>query len=544
MISPAPTLSDRSLLIGFRRLKRKCPKELPSCSLCIRLEKRCEYPPRVQTQYERASRESVASPKTPDRDAGLQISSSPPEGLHLGLRQGVGQRHGPIQSFPAMFFLDSEICIKPLLSDPYQNMVPTINTPCSLPPEALAVHDEYFTTIHQWLPILSEKRVRRYIAEWRSAPEGPSQLLFLSMKLALEVNPFPRGSKLYMRVLEVLLHVENSYLPCLQLLQSVILISVYELGHAIYPAAYLRIGHASRLCAMMGFHDRKNAAQLFKDTVTWTAREEERRAWWAVFCLDRIINQGINGLPFSTPEPSPGELLPCPEIPWDEGGVGFNEPLFAASFSNNTSLGSFANVCQAAHILGRVLRHRDELHSKNVVLDFRLAEAKQLHSILASLTSHLIDISRESSLLSSSISTSLALCFSARLILYDIYACNEKYSTDHGRSSEEAEMQREAMAGIFDVTRCTWQLARQILDLVEQAGTDGFENANPLLCHCLYAAAQESEWLILEQENSTAGIWLCDMEELLRAISDRWKVAGVYLSEIHKWPGYNSLIKL
>lgn len=534
----------RFACVACRRLKRKCPKELPSCSLCTRLEKRCEYPPRVRSEYQEPA---LASPQSLDGSTSFQIRNDTSPESHPDLPEDDRRGPGPIHSFPAMFFLDSDVCNKPLLSDPYQIMVSTTTNPGSLPSEMLLVCEEYFSTVHQWLPILSRKRVRQHIAECGSIPHSPSQLLFLCMKLVLEplsLGISARGSKLYARVLEVLLEVENSYLPCLQLLQSVILISVYELGHAIYPAAYLRVGHAARLCVMMGFHDRKNASQLFKDTVTWTAREEERRAWWAVFCLDRITNQGINGLPLSTPEPSPGELLPCPEAPWNEGGVGFNEPLFAASFSDNTSLGSFANVCQAAHILGRVLRHRDELHSPNVVLDFRIAEAKQLHSILASLTSHLSDISQASSYTNCSISTSLTLCFSARLILYDIYACNEKYSTDHGRSSEEAELQREAMAGIYDVTRCTWQLARQFLDCIDQAGEDGFQNANPLLCHCLYAAAGESEWLVLEQENSDARTWLMDIVELLRVTGERWQVAGVYLSEIRKWPGYNSLIKL
>lgn len=165
--------------------------------------------------------------------------------------------------------------------------------PYNLCSEAYTIYEQYSSSIRQWLPILSRKRVRRLMADDTPSSNGPSQLLFLCMKLVSEQVPSEvpaRTNKTYMRVLEALFIVENSCLPCIQLLQSVILMSIYEVGHAIYPAAYLRVGHASRLCVMMGFHDRKNAAQLFKDTVTWTAREEERRAWWAVFCLDRYIN--------------------------------------------------------------------------------------------------------------------------------------------------------------------------------------------------------------------------------------------------------------
>ncbi|KAI2622409.1 hypothetical protein GGR54DRAFT_629945 [Hypoxylon sp. NC1633] len=527
----------RFACVGCRRLKRKCPKELPACSLCLRLEKQCEYSVRARNLYQDANREPSTGSQKASVEAELHssIDSSPV--------QGLVNRHGNTDTFPAMFFLDSDVCNRPLASDCHPAPAPTA-TPCVLSSEAYRVYETYFSTVHQWLPILSKKRVRRHMAEYGSLTSGPSQLLFLCMKLVSEPLPpdvSARENSTYMEVLETLLRVENSCLSCLQLLQSIILISVYEISHAIYPAAYLRVGHGSRVCVIMGFHDRKNAVQLFKDTITWTEREEERRAWWAIFCLDRITNQGINGLPLAAPEPSPGELLPTPETAWNEGGVGFNEPLFASSFSNNTSLGSFANVCQAAHLLGRVLRHRDE---RNVALSFRIAEARQLHHILASLSSHLSDSARGSYPSGGSIAVATTLCFSARLILYDIYACNEKYSTDHGRSSEEAETQQEAMAGIFEVVRSTWQLTRRILDSIDQdAEGGGADNLSPLLCHCLYAAAGESEWLMLEQEDSSAVTWLRDIVKLLQLIGTRWRVAGAYLSEIYRWPGYSSLVK-
>ncbi|KAI1207029.1 uncharacterized protein F4807DRAFT_211501 [Annulohypoxylon truncatum] len=535
----------RFACVACRRLKRKCPKELPSCSLCLRLEKRCEYPPRARNAPTNKTGESTTSSQSPNSEIGLRVTNNGSANLHLNHEQEPLLRNRSIDDFPAMFFLDSEVCLKPLSSELNQAM-PSAAPSYSLSPEALAVYNRYFSTLHHWLPILSMKIARRHISEYGPAPYSPSQLLFLCMKLVSEPpssDISPRDSTTYARTLETLLKVENSCLPCLQLLQSIILIAVYEISHAIYPAAYLRVGYASRLCIMMGFHDRKNANQLFKDAVGWTGREEERRAWWAVFCLDRIMNQGTNGMPLSTPEPSPGELLPCPEESWNEGGIGFNEPLFAASFSNNTSLGSFANVCQAAHILGRVLHHRDHLHDSDVVLGFRLSEAKQLHHILTSLSSHLSEIHRESSSPGGSILVAIAICFSARLILYEIYACNERYSTDHGRSSEEADMQRNSMGGILEVAESVWQLSRRILSSADEDSGDGLSRYNPLMCHCLYTVASECEWFMREQEDSSARIWLRDIVTLLQIIGKRWRVAGVYLSEIYKWPGYNSLVK-
>ncbi|KAI0011887.1 hypothetical protein F4779DRAFT_142393 [Xylariaceae sp. FL0662B] len=528
---PPPTMNRRARFActACRRLKRKCPKELPSCSLCLRLGKPCGYPPRARDANAASDLEPGANFPTPDATADLRSLSDSPIRPQLGFAENGASEQSHDNAFPAMYFLDSEAFTKLLPSDCHHfTKIDTLSP--DLPLEAHMLYERYFSTIHPWLPILSKKRIRRSMLDSGLAADGVSTLLFLCMKLVSE--PLLPGTQAatnqpYGSVQELLLKVENTCLPSLQLLQSVILISVYEICHAIYPAAYLRVGHAARLSIMMGFHDRKHAAQLFKGTVTWTAREEERRTFWAVFCLDRIINQGVNGLPLSAPEPSPGELLPSPEAQWDEGAIGFNEPLFASSFSDNTSLGSFANVCQAAHVLGRVLRHRDEM-AADMAPSFRIPEARQLHSILASLSSHLHSISGEApppASIGGSLPVATALCFSARLILYDIYACNERYSTNHNRSAEEAGMQREAMAGILDVVKAAWKLARGILDSVK-SDAGARDRLSPLMCHCLYAAAAQSEWLILEHEDSDAATWLQDTVGLLQHVGKRWQVAG------------------
>lgn len=90
-------------------------------------------------------------------------------------------------------------------------------------------------------------------------------------------------------------------------------------------------------------------------------------------------------------------------------------------------------------------------------------------------------------------------------------------------------MQRQAMESIFEAVRFTWQLARQILDSIGQEGESELDHISPLLCHCLYTAAEESEWLLLEQEDVSQGVWLRDFVELLQVIGRRWQVASKYV---------------
>jgi hypothetical protein len=115
------------------------------------------------------------------------------------------------------------------------------------------------------------------------------------MKLVSEIPSeieHPANSSLYCMAKGFYSRMEHSDLLSLQLWQSAILIAVYEIGHAIYPAAYLSISHIARLGIMMGLHCKTYAAKLFKEPVTWTYREEERRAWWAVVILDRYVCLG------------------------------------------------------------------------------------------------------------------------------------------------------------------------------------------------------------------------------------------------------------
>ncbi len=77
----------------------------------------------------------------------------------------------------------------------------------------------------------------------------------------------------------------------LYVFQSLILIAIYEVGHGIFPAAYLTLGRAARLGKLRGVHDRKNTTQFFRTPPTSTYWEEERRTWWATLILERSVGR-------------------------------------------------------------------------------------------------------------------------------------------------------------------------------------------------------------------------------------------------------------
>jgi hypothetical protein len=261
---------------------------------CKRLSKSCVYPAKAQT---------APSTKLPHSSATLhQI----PFSQHVAKGQSENDKttfHPPATLISgslvnqrirssAIFFLDPSSHI-PSSGDRKDSSI-------AIPPEILELLestsaiqsfcDHYTSTTHTWLPILSQKRLLQKVNSFNSNVDSGLTLLLLCMKLVSQ--PLCKGetsylTSLYLTTKSFCSQIETYSLISLQLLQSAVLIAVYEIAHGIYPAAYLSVSHAARLGIMMGLHDVKSAKRFIKEADTWTECEEERRTWWAVVIFDR-----------------------------------------------------------------------------------------------------------------------------------------------------------------------------------------------------------------------------------------------------------------
>jgi hypothetical protein len=97
-------------------------------------------------------------------------------------------------------------------------------------------------------------------------------------------SPSPRSS-LYEATKHYYHEVEASDRLSLPILQSGILLDLYELGHGIYPAAFLSIGACARFAHTLGITD--NRAVGARKVLTLVEVEERRRVRWAIVILDR-----------------------------------------------------------------------------------------------------------------------------------------------------------------------------------------------------------------------------------------------------------------
>lgn len=133
--------------VACRRLKRKCNKALPSCSLCTRVGRTCEYqdPSSALNEYESPARR----PRIHTRKSGRTT--------HLLSQVGTPSSDvSDASARPGRWFLDSVASRGSQMSlNRFLQWTDVISHP--LPPsmvEARAILDHYISTSHQWWPIL------------------------------------------------------------------------------------------------------------------------------------------------------------------------------------------------------------------------------------------------------------------------------------------------------------------------------------------------------------------------------------------------------
>ena len=144
------------------------------------------------------------------------------------------------------------------------------------------------------MPIVSKRRWQSQMMNPLATPRPDVKLLLCAMSL-LAWSPNQQGARStartveYMSLKRALLDAEMAGLLTVPLLQTTVLISLYEVGHAIYPAAYMSIGSCVRLGLALDLE--KQCQKGVHSTPNDLEEEEERRrVWWAIVILDRYEN--------------------------------------------------------------------------------------------------------------------------------------------------------------------------------------------------------------------------------------------------------------
>lgn len=156
------------------------------------------------------------------------------------------------------------------------------------------IRDIYATFSSQaviWTPVVFRKNFFNIALNPLSPRRTEGVLMCLCMKLYCTPAPsYEDDGKrtLYKMVKEFYAEIEATGIMSVCILQSALLIAVYEIGNAIYPAAYMTVGSCARYGVALGLDkllvNLTGEGNLGK---LWMEMEEMRRVWWGVLILDR-----------------------------------------------------------------------------------------------------------------------------------------------------------------------------------------------------------------------------------------------------------------
>ncbi|KAI6754871.1 hypothetical protein HG530_012623 [Fusarium avenaceum] len=531
--------------LACKKSKRQCDKLLPDCSLCRRTNRACDYnaePGPAPTAEEwsslRARLTALESRFSQDELALSQGSfgtaaSSEPSSASSTLHQSAPRSELGLTAartikeienidndddFPASMFLDTDryIWSKARPPAPRRTIPPSILTILGQENIIIDVSKAYFDTIHKWLPMVSKKRLDMGLPLQNAGPD--LAMLFLAMKLITKpITPVP-DLTLYREAKAFLALLEGDGVISLLLLQAMILIAVYELGHAIYPAAWMTTGSCARYSDVLGIGP--GDFTVLEQVTTWTEAEERKRVWWCVFILDKIIALGSKRR-CAVPEPLDGFTLPVDDEHWDQGDV--RKALgFPTNTPYKTQQSGFTRLCQAALYLNRAIGLA-RVASPSSHIPEVMALVHELDGFASVVDSEHSDWRLE---ISSSLLAPRAIIRSALFTVLDRFSCPEKMGSEPGyiphqgtKSQQELELQSRAILLMEGASRELHSIVMSILPLIpveEGFAADSVQSLlSPFIMDSVYSAAATLYWLFGETGDQLNQVAAADMEMFL-----------------------------
>ncbi|KAH8816981.1 hypothetical protein F5884DRAFT_853411 [Xylogone sp. PMI_703] len=358
----APIHKATQACMSCKSRKQKCDKHLPSCSRCLMLHYTCQYgvDPGTLTAL-LVSRISGAQGGS-SRD--LLRSTHDPAPFILDL---------PLDLQLSLIFSVTMIGRSNLTSTPcrdrqnesgarefLKHICKIFSTVGVTVPEVVTT---YFTTVHQWLPMISRIRFYRSLNQLQSQSPADLSLLILCMYLitrlpAPQIRTHDMQNSLYLTTKRLFLLFQSWPIPSLRLIQAGVLVSAYEIGHDMIDAAFLTIGMCIRMGQVLGIDNYpENAANSVDDA--FCAKKEEVCTWWATILVDRLANLEkpyIHERRYSVGVGIPDPVYLVVDDDTYRISAVEEQDLTDTIFSRGRQ-GNYCRTAQAAHILGVVLEH-------------------------------------------------------------------------------------------------------------------------------------------------------------------------------------------
>lgn len=154
----------------------------------------------------------------------------------------------------------------------------------------------YSRTIEPWFPVISEPKLCNQLSSnWHDAT---LDLAVLCLAIELFSTPPSLGPKeervgsdfmsLYLCTKGWIVSMEGLGINSLEVVQSRLLITLFEVAHGLYPAAYISIGATVRAAEALSVYSGADVAlSLFVAKVV--DKEESMKTWIGILVLDRLV---------------------------------------------------------------------------------------------------------------------------------------------------------------------------------------------------------------------------------------------------------------
>ncbi|KIM97257.1 hypothetical protein OIDMADRAFT_105644 [Oidiodendron maius Zn] len=311
-----PLDRPRFACAACKRLKKRCDRREPRCTYCLRSANRGISPP-----SETASR----------------------------------QFEDDTTHFPAVYFLNSDLFQRSIgqLSSPPVTLAPELQSFVRNKSNMRDHATSYFTKIHPWIPFISKRVFYEGVLSSFMPTPAEHVLLLAAVKL-VTTSPTTQDARsmIYKHIKAMFTELEVIGQLTLKTLQALTLLALYELGHAVYPAAYLTIGLCARYGIALGLDE--TVRGIMQSSWNMIDLEEKRRTWWAIVILDRFVHLGCPEKTPVTAEPTADSVLPMDDQLWD---TNTSESVHTLSSPPTPTMGRFGLTVQAGILLGKALRN-------------------------------------------------------------------------------------------------------------------------------------------------------------------------------------------
>ncbi|KAH8658097.1 hypothetical protein BX600DRAFT_514616 [Xylariales sp. PMI_506] len=367
-------------------------------------------------------------------------------------------------------------------------------------------------------------------------------LLFLCMYLAVlsEDDVEPKGSMfspLYRAIKRAFASLACLSRPTMELIQSGMLITLFEFGHGRSRFAYRTLSETLAMARTAGI---KPVVWTPNDTAASSQTEEDKQAiWWGLFILDQQtwryihLDPAANDLPLMIQSPRENYLLPTKAATWDGQSYTVYENRYPVNVPIMTHLGTFQRAAQAATVLNRAHLWRDVAREQTAVPHVAEFEAldREIRSVLSALIAqcHRFEVFCDA----------FAMCMGSLFVLYQPYVLPNSDTSPRMEQCLDASDVEKATTAINFAISFIKDLSVDFNEHLHQHPSWLANLAPPATIACC-----QSLQIIVASEDSlgsdSAGF--SQIYKSLKTFSMRWKVGEVTLNSMSQYFNLNEWI--